>query len=90
MATRQAIINGIDQRVQKSQTPNYKAWQIGITQDIGQRYEDWKKPEHFMYWEGDSLQDAQAVETYFINQKGMQGGTGGDLIPSRKTYVYIF
>lgn len=91
MATMQAIIGGIDQRVKSSKEPNYyKAWQIGITQDVQQRYKDWGTPQYFQYWEADSLQDAQAIEAHFINQKGMKGGTGGDLSPKAKTYVYIF
>lgn len=90
MTNKQSIVIGIEQRVQSSKTPNYKSWRIGITQDVQQRYEEWEKPPHFLYWEADSLQDAQAIEAYFIHQKGMVGGTGGDLDARKMSYVYIF
>jgi hypothetical protein len=44
---------------------------------------------HWAAWEADSLSDAQDIEKYFIN-KGMKGGTGGNLDSRYKTYVYIF
>ena len=40
-------------------------------------------------WTADSLSDAQDIESYFID-KGMKGGTGGDLSSYRAVYVYIF
>ena len=40
-------------------------------------------------WQADSLADAQDVESYFIN-KGMTGGTGGNLDSRRTVYVYVF
>ncbi len=90
MANKQSIVMGIEQRVQSSKTPNYRSWRIGITHDVQQRYEEWEKPSHFLYWEADSLEDAQAVEAHFIHQKGMDGGTGGDLSTRKTAYVYIF
>jgi len=82
----EAIVN----RVNQFQPPNFAAWRIGLTHDINQRYEYWNEPEHFLYWEADSLQDAQAIESHFINKMNMKGGTGGDLDPRKMTYVYIF
>lgn len=90
MTAKQSIVLGIEQRVQRSKVPNYKSWRIGITHDLQRRYEDWEKPPHFLYWEADSLQDAQAIEAHFIHQKGMVGGTGGDLSARKMAYVYIF
>lgn len=90
MATKQSIVLGIEQRVQDSKAPNYNSWRIGITHDWQQRYVDWGKPPNFLYWEADSLEDAQAIETHFIHQKGMDGGTGGDLSAWKMAYVYIF
>ena len=90
MAGKQPIIMGIEQRVQSTQTPNYRAWRIGITHDVPHRYEEWGKPSYFLYWEADSLQDAQTIEAHFIHQKGMDGGTGGDLNVRKIAYVYIF
>ena len=90
MSTAQQIANAINERVKNSQSPNYKAWRIGLTHDIDERYNYWKRPEHFLYWEANSLEDAQAVETHFINKMGMQGGTGGDLDDNKTVFVYIF
>lgn len=90
MANKQSIVMGIEQRVQSSKAPNYKSWRIGITHDVQHRYEEWRKPPHFLYWEADSLQDAHAIEAHFIHQKGMDGGTGGDLSARKISYVYIF
>jgi len=90
MANAKAIAAGIIDRVNRSKTPNFKAWRIGLTHDVQQRYQEWGKPTHFLYWEADSLDDAQAIEAYFINEKGMEGGTGGDLNARRSLYVYIF
>jgi hypothetical protein len=44
---------------------------------------------HWAAWEADSLSDAQDIEKYFIN-KGMKGGTGGNLDSRYKTYIFIF
>jgi len=40
-------------------------------------------------WTADSLADAQEIENYFINEKGMKGGVGGDLSARKTVYVYI-
>ncbi|MEW6229514.1 MAG: hypothetical protein AB1700_15715 [Bacillota bacterium] len=90
MVKAQEIANAICKRVKESQVVNFAAWRIGITNDVKERYEYWGKPEHFLYWKADSLSDAQTVESHFINKKGMQGGTGGDLDPRKPVYVYIF
>ncbi|MFA7345989.1 MAG: hypothetical protein WC003_16955 [Terrimicrobiaceae bacterium] len=85
-----SIAQGIVNRVEASKSPSYKAWRIGITQSLQERYEYWNKPEHWMYWQADSLTEAEEVESYFINTKHMQGGTGGQCAHGKVTYVYIF
>lgn len=90
MATAQQIADAIAKRVNDSKTPNFTIWRIGITNDINQRYKDWDEPQYFQYWEADSLSDAQAVESHFINKLNMQGGTGGNLDANKTIYVYIF
>jgi hypothetical protein len=90
MAYWQGIIAGINHRVNAERAPNFKAWRIGLTHDVSKRFEEWGKPENFVYWEADSLADAQAIEDHFINKEGMKGGTGGDLDDRNKVYVYIF
>ena len=90
MAYWRGIIAGINQRVNAERTPNFKAWRIGLTHDVSKRCEECGKPENFVYWEADSLADAQAIEAHFINQEGMKGGTHGDFDDRKKIYVYIF
>lgn len=71
-----------------------RKWRIGLTNDLRVRYEHWRETENqkLLDWdarEADSLSDAQAVEANFI-RRGMKGGTGGNLSPSLRTFVYIF
>ncbi len=86
----QAIIN----RVESSAKVDYSAWTIGLTNDPAERKQqhetDGKSPTHWKQWVADSLSDAQDIESYFINTKGMKGGTGGDLSAQKTVYVYIF
>ena len=71
----------------------YLLWHIGLTHDPGKRKEEHmiegKTTTYWKHWEADSLSDAQDIESYFIN-KGMKGGTGGDLNSQQIVYVYIF
>jgi len=71
----------------------HTAYRIGITHDPVERKAYWTSKggtTHWKQWETDSLADAQAIESYFIQQKKMKGGEGGDMSASKKTYVYIF
>ena len=82
-----AIIN----RVASS---SFSAWRIGLTQDLAERKKYWKETEkediqYWTNWTADSLSIAQNVEAFFINEKKMKGGTGGDM-SAGATYVYIF
>jgi hypothetical protein len=90
--TKDSIIQAINTRVGRS---DFNAWRIGLTHDLGERKTYWKETEpqdvfHWTQWTADSLADAQEIESYFINGKGMKSGTGGDLSPSKTVYVYIF
>lgn len=91
---KQAIAQEIIDRVKRSKEPDYKAWTIGLSHDPktrrAQHESDGKDTQYWMQWTANSLGDAQEVETFFINEKDMKGGTGGDLSPSRIIYVYIF
>ena len=90
MASAKQIANAIVERVNGTKVLNFQAWRIGLTHDVNDRYEQWNKPQHFLYWEADSLAEAQAVESHLIHKMGMKGGTGGDLDEDKTTYVYIF
>jgi hypothetical protein len=41
-------------------------------------------------WIADSFSDAQAIESFFINEKGMKRGATEDLNDPKTVYVYIF
>ena len=87
---KQAIID----RVESSKTVNYSAWRIGLTHEPKERKEeheaDGKSVEYWRQWVADSLSEAQDIESCFINEKGMKGGTGGDLSSRKAVYVFIF
>ncbi|OGQ06124.1 MAG: hypothetical protein A2W61_02305 [Deltaproteobacteria bacterium RIFCSPLOWO2_01_44_7] len=90
MASKQGIAKAIIDRVEQSETIDYSLWRIGLTHDHTERWEEWGKPEHWKYWQANSLNDAQEVEAFFIHEKKMQGGTGGDLSSYKTVFVYIF
>jgi hypothetical protein len=89
MASKKSIAAAIEAKVQ-----TYSYWRIGLTHNLSERKAYWKDTKnqdvtYWTAWEADSLSDAQDIEAYFIN-KGMKGGTGGDLSHIRTVYVYIF
>ncbi len=88
------IKQAISNRVESSKEVDYSAWTIGITQDPDQRRNQHKSEvENIKHWTqgtADSLSDAQAIESLFINDKHMKGGTGGNLVPGVITHVYIY
>jgi hypothetical protein len=91
MGSAQGIANAIVSRVG---TSGFVSWRIGLTHDLAERKKYWSetKNENVTYWtawEADSLSSAQQVEAHFIN-KGMKGGTGGDMSARMTAYVYIF
>ncbi len=78
----------------KRGTTDYNIWRIGLTHDIAERKSYWKETEkqnvnYWKDWQTDSLSDTQDIESHFIN-KGMKGGTGGDLSSRKTVYVYVF
>ena len=88
--TKAKIIEAIQSKV----GTRYELWRIGLTHDLVERKAYWKdtKNENVAYWvdwTADSLSDAQDIEAHFIS-KGMKGGVGGDLSPSKTVYVYVF
>jgi hypothetical protein len=75
-------------------TIGYSAWRIGLTHDPGERKKYWSETEKqnvalWSQWQANSLSDAQDIEAQFIN-KGMKGGTGGDLSSYKTVHVYVF
>ncbi|MGD1087778.1 MAG: hypothetical protein ABR955_03505 [Verrucomicrobiota bacterium] len=89
---RQSIIKEITRIVGPT---DFGAWRIGLTHEPEERKTHWKDIEKkdvscWTIWRGDSLSDAQAIESYFINVRGMIGGGDGNLSPSRTGYIYIF
>src|ERR1700674_2033995 len=58
---------------------SYAAWHIGITNYPFTRRDEHGKTKDVSSWHAwtaDSLTDAQDIESYFINIKGMKGGNG--------------
>lgn len=90
MANKRFIAQAIINRVENSQGSKYSDWRIGITNDPEDRKAEWNYPKYWQQWQADSLKDAQEIETFFIHEKRMQGGTGGNLSPYRSVHVYIF
>ena len=91
MSPKSGIITAINSKVGAIRL---SAWRIGLTHDLAERRRYWKDTEnqsvsHWVGWEADSLSDAQAIESHFID-KGMSGGTGGDLSAQITVYVYVF
>lgn len=90
VATKSSIIAAIQTKVGSA----YSVWRIGLTHDLDERKAYWKHTKNesvglWSDWKADSLSDAQDIEAHFIN-KGMKGGTGGDLSPFKAVYVYVF
>jgi len=80
---RHLITQAITDRVESAKPADYSLWTIGVTYFPNDR----KKHRQ---WIADSFSDAQGIESFFINQKGMKGGTIEDFIDHKIVYVYIF
>jgi hypothetical protein len=91
---KQSIANAILERIEISNTVDYEAWRIGLTDDPHKRAEEHKSDgediSFWQQWQAKSLPDAQEIESYFVNSKRMKGRTGGNLSPRGAVYVYIF
>jgi hypothetical protein len=92
MSTKSDIIAAIDAKVAAIYN-KYASWRIGLTHDWADRKKQWEGTGEnvgaWTCWQADSLSDAQDIERHFIN-KGMKGGTGGNLSANKTVYVYIF
>ncbi len=91
MSTKASIVAAINAKIGGT---SYNIWRIGLTHDAVERKQYWRDTEkqpttHWSQWTADSLSDAQDIESHFIN-KGMKGGTGGDLSARRTVQVYVF
>ena len=80
---RQSIIQAITDRVESAKPADYSLWTIGLTYFPNER----KKQRE---WIADSFSDAQGIESFFINEKGMKGGNIEDFIEQKTVYIYIF
>lgn len=91
---KQDITDAIVSRVESSKTVDYSTWRIGLTHDTDVRKQQHENEglniKYWKHWQADSLSDAEQIESYFINEKNMKGGTGGDLDARKTVYVYIF
>lgn len=91
---KKSITQAIIKRVESAKEVDYSMWTIGLTHDPEERKQqhenDGKSTKYWEQWSAASLPDARNIESYFINDKGMKGGTGGDLSSLRTVYVYIF
>jgi hypothetical protein len=85
-----ATINGM--RSMPGEPKPYTAWRIGITNDPDGCKKEWAKTEEVYAWgqyPADSLEDAQAIESHFIDKK-MKRATSSPPSGSSAVYVYIF
>ena len=80
---RQSITQAIMDRVESAKPADYSLWTIGLTQFPNER----KKQRE---WIADSYADAQGIESFFINEKGMKSGITEDFNDHKTVYVYIF
>jgi hypothetical protein len=79
---RQSIIQAITDRVGSAKQADYSLWTIGLTY-----FPDERKKQR--QWIADTFSDAQGIESFFINEKGMKGGTTEGLNDHKTIYVYI-
>ena len=86
--------NIISEIIQKVGFTDFDGWQIGLAQDTTKRKAQWKEEgrdvSSWTEWAADSVEEAREIESYFINEKKMKGGTPGEFSPYRVLYVYIF
>jgi hypothetical protein len=91
---KQQIVMGINARVSAFGDP-YNTWKIGLTHNTAEREKYWrdiaqKDIARWTQWAADSLAEAQAIERYFLNDKGMTGGAAVDLYENKPVFVYVF
>lgn len=85
------IIKEIDEYIQKEGSP-YGRWYVGIASDPQNRlFQDHnvsKENGWWIYQKASSDTDARAIEKFFLEQKGTQGGPGGG--DSSTCFVYAY
>ena len=90
---KRSIDSAIIKRIESSKKVDYSVWRIGITHDPEERKrqhrKDGKSTTYWKQWTADSLSDAEEIESHFINDLGLEGGTGGNLSDDSTVYVYI-
>lgn len=88
---KKTIMEKIEARVMSETHKDYKIWTIGVTDDPDTRKSkhksDGKNVDFWNQWKADSEDDARNIESYYLEKKGMKGGSGG---PGSADYVYIF
>lgn len=91
--TKQAIIDAIEEHLEKSFKKYYQNFYIGITSDIEIRLFEAhnvpRKNHWYIYQWADSEDIAREVEKYFL-ALGMDGGTGGGTGDGDVRYVYCY
>lgn len=89
--TKERIIQEIDSYIQKV-GGSYHNWYVGIAKDPRSRlFNDHNVSEQYGSWifcEAFSDASAREVESFFLEQKGTQGGPGGGDEDTRFVYAY--
>ncbi|HEX78648.1 MAG TPA: hypothetical protein G4O19_00640 [Dehalococcoidia bacterium] len=89
--SKEVIISAIDNHINKN-GGNYKGWYVGVSSDARCRlFNDHKVSEEngaWIYRTANSSDTAREVETFFINVRGTDGGTGGGDKTSDMVYTY--
>ncbi len=85
------IVGEIEARVMSENHKDYTIWTIGVTDDPNTRKSkhesDGKNVDFWTQWNADNEKDARDIESCYLEQKKMKGGTEG---PGTADYVYIF
>ncbi len=90
----EGIIAAIILRVNEMNT-NCTSWRIGLSNDPDRSKAFWKEVERenvdsWTQWEAVSMSDPRDIESYFVNEKRMEGVTDEILSPGKPVFVYIF
>jgi hypothetical protein len=76
---KEEIILGIIKHIETSPLPNNGSWCIGLTCDLMASYGAWGRPAGLFFWDDVSLEDAKAIESYCVNEKGMYSLSDGPI-----------
>lgn len=89
MAVKDAIIHGIINHMETSQPKNSGSWCIGLTCDLPASYEAWGQPAGLFFWDADTLDEAKAIESYFVHAKGMHPLSDGGIDADKPVRICI-